>query len=147
MIWKLADAKNKFSDAFNRAIAGEPQTISRRGKEVVVVSKRDYEKAATKKPKKTFIEHLLSIPKGGELELTRKNWRERDADFGPPRPSTAKPRKKTAAARRAKVLLSSPDSLIAATALHHGLAVMTRNVRYFENTGVTVIDPWEGRAA
>ncbi len=36
------------------------------------------------------------------------------------------------------------DALIAATALVHGLAVVTRNVRDFEGTGVVVIDPWQG---
>ncbi len=34
----------------------------------------------------------------------------------------------------------SIDLLIAATALEHGLAVATRNVRHFEPTGVAVID-------
>jgi predicted nucleic acid-binding protein len=34
------------------------------------------------------------------------------------------------------------DLLIAATALEHGLAVVTRNVRHFEPTGVAVIDPF-----
>lgn len=34
------------------------------------------------------------------------------------------------------------DALIAATALVHGLTVVTRNVRDFERTGVVVIDPW-----
>ncbi len=34
------------------------------------------------------------------------------------------------------------DLLIAATALEHGLAVVTRNVRRFEATGVVVIDPF-----
>ena len=33
------------------------------------------------------------------------------------------------------------DLLIAATALEHGLTVVTRNVRHFEPTGVTVLDP------
>ncbi len=35
------------------------------------------------------------------------------------------------------------DALIAATALVHGLTVVTRNVRDFEGTGVVVIDPWQ----
>ncbi|MGH9607394.1 MAG: type II toxin-antitoxin system VapC family toxin [Terracidiphilus sp.] len=35
------------------------------------------------------------------------------------------------------------DSLIAATALVHGLTVVTRNVRHFYNTGVSILDPWE----
>ena len=35
----------------------------------------------------------------------------------------------------------SADLLIAATALEHGLTVVTRNVRHFEPTGVPVLDP------
>jgi predicted nucleic acid-binding protein len=34
------------------------------------------------------------------------------------------------------------DSMIAATALEHGLTVATRNVRDFEGAGVSVIDPF-----
>lgn len=33
------------------------------------------------------------------------------------------------------------DLLIAATALEHGLTVVTRNIRHFEATGVPVLDP------
>ncbi|OHV19080.1 type II toxin-antitoxin system VapC family toxin [Rhizobium sp. RMa-01] len=36
------------------------------------------------------------------------------------------------------------DALIAATALVHNLAVVTRNVRDFDGTGVVIIDPWQG---
>lgn len=35
------------------------------------------------------------------------------------------------------------DALIAATALVHGMAVITRNVADFKPTGVTIINPWE----
>lgn len=35
------------------------------------------------------------------------------------------------------------DVLIAATAISHGLVVVTRNVRHFEPLGVKVIDPFE----
>lgn len=35
------------------------------------------------------------------------------------------------------------DGLIAATALRHGLRLMTRNIAHFESTGVLVINPWE----
>ena len=34
------------------------------------------------------------------------------------------------------------DGLIAATALVHGMSVVTRNVADFTSTGVTVINPW-----
>jgi predicted nucleic acid-binding protein len=35
----------------------------------------------------------------------------------------------------------SPDLLIAATAIEHGLTVVTCNIRHFEPTGVPVLDP------
>jgi toxin FitB len=38
---------------------------------------------------------------------------------------------------------SDRDSLIAATALVHGMTVVTRNVSDFEPTGVTIINPWQ----
>lgn len=34
------------------------------------------------------------------------------------------------------------DALIAATALVHGMAVVTRNVADFEPTGVAIVNPW-----
>ena len=34
------------------------------------------------------------------------------------------------------------DALIAATALVHGMTVVTRNVRDFEPTGVSIFNPW-----
>ena len=38
---------------------------------------------------------------------------------------------------------SERDALIAATALVHGMTVVTRNVADFKPTGVTLINPWE----
>jgi predicted nucleic acid-binding protein len=35
------------------------------------------------------------------------------------------------------------DSLIAATALVHGMTVVTRNIRHFESIGVALLNPWE----
>jgi predicted nucleic acid-binding protein len=39
--------------------------------------------------------------------------------------------------------LDDRDSLIAATALVHGMTVVTRNTRHFEQTGVALLNPWE----
>ncbi|MGN7123608.1 type II toxin-antitoxin system VapC family toxin [Methylorubrum thiocyanatum] len=39
---------------------------------------------------------------------------------------------------------SERDALIAATALVHGMSVVTRNVADFEPTGVAIINPWAG---
>lgn len=35
------------------------------------------------------------------------------------------------------------DALIAATALVHGMTVVTRNMSDFERTGVALLDPWQ----
>jgi toxin FitB len=39
--------------------------------------------------------------------------------------------------------LSAIDGLLAATALHHNLTLVSRNVRDFANTPVPVLNPWE----
>ena len=38
--------------------------------------------------------------------------------------------------------LPAMDSLLAATALEHGLTLVTRNVKDFEGTEVTILNPW-----
>jgi toxin FitB len=48
--------------------------------------------------------------------------------------------------RRRGVTFSQPDVLIAATAAHYGLVVVTRNTREFAAAGVTVFDPWTGKS-
>ena len=51
------------------------------------------------------------------------------------------------AQRSARLHVPNPrpvrDGLIAATALVHGMTVVTRNVADFEPTGVAVLNPWE----
>ena len=44
MAWRLADAKNRFSELVNRALTGDPQVVMPRRDAVVVVARRDYEK-------------------------------------------------------------------------------------------------------
>ncbi|MBC7982284.1 MAG: type II toxin-antitoxin system VapC family toxin [Candidatus Obscuribacterales bacterium] len=55
------------------------------------------------------------------------------------------------AQRCAKLHVPDPraerDALIAATALVHGMTVVTRNVIDFETTGVPLINPWNPDAA
>jgi hypothetical protein len=40
---------------------------------------------------------------------------------------------------------SQPDLMIAATALHHGLTVVTRDRSEFDKAHVPVVNPWDGR--
>lgn len=52
----------------------------------------------------------------------------------------------TVAQRSARLHVPDPrpvrDGLIAATALVHGMTVVTRNVADFESTGVSLLNPW-----
>jgi hypothetical protein len=47
--------------------------------------------------------------------------------------------------RRNGLSMSVKDSLIAATALLHGLTIATRKVTDFRKTGARVVDPFDGR--
>lgn len=49
----------------------------------------------------------------------------------------------TAKAQSQGVQIPVVDGLIAATAIRHGLHVMTRNTRDFAATGALIIDPWK----
>ena len=48
-----------------------------------------------------------------------------------------------AEAKRKGEALSVIDGLLAATAFHHNLTVVSRNVRDFSSTPVQVLNPWE----
>ncbi len=63
MEWKLAEAKNRFSELVNKALAEGPQHVSRREDRVVVISENDYQHLTGQKP--DFIEFMLD----GELNL------------------------------------------------------------------------------
>jgi predicted nucleic acid-binding protein len=44
--------------------------------------------------------------------------------------------------RKSGHTFSQPDLIIAATALHHGLTVATRDTGDYERAGVPLLDPW-----
>jgi predicted nucleic acid-binding protein len=48
-----------------------------------------------------------------------------------------------AEAKRRGQPLSTIDALLAATALHHGLTIVSRNVSDFANAQVQILNPWE----
>jgi toxin FitB len=50
-----------------------------------------------------------------------------------------------AEAKRKGRTLSAIDGLLAATALHHNLTIVSRNVPDFAGTQVPILNPWEAR--
>lgn len=64
MEWRLADAKNRFSELVNRALLEGPQRVRRRDDAVVVLAEHDYEKLTRKRL--SFKEFLIA--KGPTLE-------------------------------------------------------------------------------
>jgi predicted Zn-dependent protease with MMP-like domain len=77
--WKLADAKNRFSELVNHALAEGPQQVHRREDTVVVLAQRDYEKLIGKRP--GFREFLLSGPSFVGLDLERDRSPMRDVEL------------------------------------------------------------------
>jgi predicted nucleic acid-binding protein len=48
--------------------------------------------------------------------------------------------------RKSGHTFSQPDLIIAATALHHGLTIVTRDTSEYEIANVPVLNPWTARA-
>ncbi len=69
MEWKLAEAKNRFSELVNKALSEGPQLVSRREDRVVVISENEYQHLTGQKP--NFIEFLLE----GTLDLDGVDFR------------------------------------------------------------------------
>ena len=70
--WQLQDAKSHFSQMVELASQGQPQLVTKHGRnKVIVLSIEQYEKLTQQKSGYTsFIHALLSAPKA-ELDLTR----------------------------------------------------------------------------
>jgi antitoxin Phd len=79
MEWQLQEAKAKFSEVVQKAIDEGPQTVTRRGKEVVViVSAKDFH--GSRKPQVDLKELLASAPLEG-VDLERPDDYGREVDF------------------------------------------------------------------
>jgi antitoxin Phd len=64
--WQLQTAKAQLSEVVDAALRGEPQRITRRGKDaVVVLSEQEYValKTSAKRDAPDFVSYLLAIPK------------------------------------------------------------------------------------
>ncbi|GMR11368.1 MAG: hypothetical protein BMS9Abin28_2199 [Anaerolineae bacterium] len=80
-VWQLQEAKNRFSQLVNRALAEGPQVVTRRGEEVVVVlSKDDYSKL--QQSRSSLLEFFRESPLvGAKLDLARDRSRPRDVEL------------------------------------------------------------------
>lgn len=82
--WKLEDAKNGFSEVVRRALAHQPQRVTRGGRDaVVVISAEDYAKLIGTENLLTFLQRspLAEAMREGELDLTRQRDYGRDIEF------------------------------------------------------------------
>jgi antitoxin Phd len=79
MVWQLQEAKAKFSELFQKALDEGPQTVTRHGKDaVVMLSAEAYRKLQEGKP--GLKEILMSGPEG-DLELPPRAVQEREIDW------------------------------------------------------------------
>ena len=70
MQWRLADAKNRFSEVVKLALSQGPQQILRRDESVVILSLQDYQRLLGERP--NFRQFLLeSTPDLDDLDLKR----------------------------------------------------------------------------
>lgn len=59
MTWRLAEAKNRFSEVVRRALAEGPQRVTRRGDAVIVMSEEEYRRLTGVAP------NLVDYVRGG----------------------------------------------------------------------------------
>ncbi len=82
--WKLEDAKNGFSEVVRRALAHEPQVVTRHGRDaVVVIHAGDYERMIAPTNLVDFLQAspLAEALAAGELDLTRAEDLGRDVEL------------------------------------------------------------------
>lgn len=79
--WQLQEAKNRFSEVVDEALTHGPQTVTRHGREVVVIlSMEEYRRM--QKPKDSLVEFFQNSPLASvELDLTRNKDLPRDVEF------------------------------------------------------------------
>lgn len=69
MEWRLADAKNRFSELVTKALTVGPQRVRRRDQAVIVLSEDDYNRLIGKRT--TLKDYLLEGPDLSDVDLRR----------------------------------------------------------------------------
>ena len=80
MTWQVQTAKQRFSELVERAVNEGPQTVTKHGRETVVVLDIAEYRRLRGEPM-NFKEFLLSIPKGDDLEIERSKDPPREIDL------------------------------------------------------------------
>lgn len=79
MDWKLAEAKNKFSEVVNLALTEGPQRVSRRDDMVIILSAEDYAKLTKKHL--SFKEFLMKGPDFEDVDISRDKTPTRSVEL------------------------------------------------------------------
>jgi prevent-host-death family protein len=82
--WQLQEAKNRLSEVVDLALEEGPQTVTRHGKEVVViVAKADFERRRRGRgPRGTLLSFLQELTfRGTKLDLERSKDTDREVDL------------------------------------------------------------------
>lgn len=80
MSWALAEAKNRFSELFEKALREGPQTVSRRGKEeVVVVAAAEFARLQGKR--RGLVDFLMDGTPLDEIEIDRDRSLPREVEL------------------------------------------------------------------
>jgi prevent-host-death family protein len=82
--WRLQDAKARFSQVVEAALQGEPQHVTRRGRDaVVILSEQAYRhlQQYSRAEAPGFVAHLLAIPKVKQATTAPVDIKLRDVDL------------------------------------------------------------------
>lgn len=83
-VWTLDEAKSDLDAVIQRAQSGEPQFITSGGITVAQVTKAQTETShpdADQGKRLSFVEYLLTIPQGGDVEFERIDLPERPVEL------------------------------------------------------------------
>lgn len=79
MEWKLAEAKNKFSEVINRVLLEGPQRIMRRDQSFIILEEQEYKKLTGQR--QDFLSFLMSSDTLEGVDLSRDQSDMRDVDL------------------------------------------------------------------
>jgi antitoxin Phd len=78
--WQVQEAKSRFSEVVDLTLTEGPQLVTRRGSEaVVILAVENYRRLVGDAP--NLIDHLLSVPRGEVLAITRSRQPIRELDL------------------------------------------------------------------